>query len=88
VSLRSGFEVASGPNCRMIPLSNPLAFNPTYPYPCLPSIRIPSGHPIPYQALTIPEMPHRTPLAVRSLLYKQEFSPMQLIIHNMPQTDN
>jgi len=32
VSLRLGFEAAPGPNCRMIPLSNPLAFNPTYPY--------------------------------------------------------
>jgi hypothetical protein len=30
VSLRSGFEVAPGQNCRMIPLSNPLAFDPAY----------------------------------------------------------
>jgi hypothetical protein len=62
VSLRSGFEVAPGQNCRMIPLSNPLAFNPTNPchfqlLTYMPSVRIPNDQPIPYQAPTIPEIP-------------------------------
>lgn len=55
VSLRSGFEVAPGQNCRMIPLSNPFAFNPTCPCHLsqIPSVRIPNGRPMPYQAPTI-----------------------------------